>query len=211
MRRSRIALGGVVLALIVLIALSRETGVDTFFDRLQLPPDTVLTTATGSPTQFAINIDPETSTAGVIDITPPPPPPPTPRPAPVDTTRVRPEHDRPDPRVNLDLGDLLDQDAGAHGGPSSTQVAAVPPRPVEIQWPETRKLKECIGQSVNVDIWVSEDGRVKDVKIDSSAILPACADAALAAARHIRFEPGRAGGVAVAMWTKVRIDFQRRD
>jgi TonB family protein len=90
-------------------------------------------------------------------------------------------------------------------------VASIPPRPVEITWPETRQLKQCIGQSVNVKILVSEEGRVKEVKIVPAEILPACADAALAAARHIRFEPGRTGGVAAEMWTEVRIDFQRRD
>jgi TonB family protein len=64
---------------------------------------------------------------------------------------------------------------------------------------------------VNVQILVSEEGRVQDVKIGPTGMLPACADAALAAARHIRFEPGRTGGVPAAMWTEVRIDFQRRD
>ena len=59
--------------------------------------------------------------------------------------------------------------------------------PVEITWPETRQLKQCIGQSVKGCRYLSErDGNVKDVKIGPTTILPACAEAALAAARHIR-------------------------
>ena len=210
--RTRILVAGVGLAILALLLLSRETAVDNLFERVELPPDTVLTTAQGAPQAlFAVNIDPETNATRVIDVTPPPPPPP-PKPAPVDTTRVRPEQNQPDRTPDLDVGDLLEKDPGAKaGGASSTEVASIPPRPVEITWPDTRQLKQCIGQSVNVKILVSEEGRVKEVKVVPGEILPACADAALAAARHIRFEPGRTGGVAAEMWTEVRIDFQRRD
>jgi TonB family protein len=207
----RIVAAGVALCILVLLVLSRRTAVDSFYQRVELPPDTVLTTPRGVPqAQFAVNIDPETNATRVIDVTPPPPPPP-PKPAPVDTTRVRPEKNQPDRAPDLDVGDLLDKDAGAHAGASSSEAASVPPRPVEITWPDTRQLKQCVGQSVNVRILVSEEGRVEDVKIVPADVLPACADAALAAARHIRFEPGRSGGVAAAMWTEVRIDFQKRD
>lgn len=211
--RTRITAAGVALGILVLFLLARETAVDTFFERVQLPPDTVLTTPRGEPRAlFAINIDPETNATGVIDVTPPPPPPPPkPKPAPADTTRVRPEHEQPDRRPDLDVGDLTEQDAGPRAGMASTEAASVPPRPVEITWPETRKLKQCVGQSVNVRILVSEQGAVKDVELVPSSILPECADAALAAARHIRFEPGKTGGIAATMWTEVRIDFQRRD
>lgn len=209
--RTRILAAGVVLAILGLLVLSRETAVDNLFQRVELPPDTVLTTPQGVPqAQFAVNIDPETNVTRVIDVTPPPPPPP-PKPAPVDTTRVRPEQNQPDRRPDLDVGDLLEKDPGAKAGASSSEVASIPPRPIEITWPETRQLKQCIGQSVNVKILVSEEGRVKDVKIVPGAVLPACADAAVAAARHIRFEAGRTGGIAAEMWTEVRIDFQRRD
>lgn len=209
--KRRIAIAGLVLGAILLFLLARATGVDNLFQHVELAPDTMLTTPQGIPqSQFAVNIDPETNATRVIDVTPPPPPPP-PKPAPVDTTRVKPENEQPDRRPDLDLGDLTNKDAGAHGGASSAVVASVPPRPIEITWPETRQLKQCIGQSVNVQILVGEDGSVKDVKIVPGSILPACADAALAAARHIRFEPGKTGGVAATMWTDVRIDFQRRD
>ncbi len=209
--RTRVLVAGVALTILAVVLLSRETAVDNLFERVELPPDTVLTTPQGVPqAQFAVNIDPETNAMRVIDVTPPPPPPP-PRPAPVDTARVRPEQKQPDRTPDLDVGDLLEKDPGAKAGASSSEVASIPPRPIEITWPETRQLKQCIGQSVNVKILVSEEGRVKEVKIVPAEILPACADAALAAARHIRFEPGRTGGVAAEMWTEVRIDFQKRD
>jgi protein TonB len=212
--RRRVLVTGVAIAVAALLLFVRRTAVDSFFERVQVPPDTVLTTPKGVPqAQYAVNIDPETNATHVIDVTPPPPPPPapTPKPAPTDTARVRPEEKQPDRSPDLDLGDIMEKDPGARAGPTATEVASVPPRPVEITWPETRKLKQCVGQSVNVRILVSEEGSVQDVRIVPSQILPECADAALAAARHIRFEPGRTGGVPAAMWTDVRIDFQRRD
>ena len=204
-------IAGALLALVLVAVSVRRTAFDVFFHHAELPTDTSLTGQAYEPRSiFAINIDPETNATGVIDLTPPPPPPP-PRPAPTDTATVLPRESRADTRPDLDVDDLLDQAAGPRGGSASTVVAAVPPRPIEITWPETRQLKQCIGQSVNVRIRVSEEGQVKDVKVIPSDVLPACSDAALAAARHIRFEPGRQGGVPVAMWTEVRIDFQRRD
>src|SRR5712675_1485727 len=85
--RTRIAAAGIALAILALLLVARETAVDTFFERVQLPPDTVLTTPRGEPRAlFAINIDPETNATGVIDVTtPPPPPPPSPKPVPAHT------------------------------------------------------------------------------------------------------------------------------
>jgi TonB family protein len=198
----------IVLALVIVIATVHPTAVDVFFHRVTVAPDTAQVFGPGAAeTIIAIGIDPETNATGVIDVTPPPPPPPVAR----DTTRAREEEKQPDRRGDLDLDDVLEGEAAPRGGASSGKVASVPPRPVEITWPETRELKLCIGQSVNVRIWVSEAGQAKQVEAVPSAVLPACVDAALGAARRIRFEPGRQGGVPAAMWTEVRIDFQRRD
>src|SRR6188508_2305079 len=80
--RSRILVAGAVLAILAVLVLSRETAVDNLFERVDLAPDTVLTTPRGMPqAQFAVNIDPETNVTRVIDVTPPPPPP-APKPAP---------------------------------------------------------------------------------------------------------------------------------
>ena len=206
----RVVMVSLALALVFVVLSARRTAMDVFFHDVDVaPPDTLRAFDGGTPQSIiAINIDPETNATGTIDVTPPPPPPPPP-PTRTDTTTVRP--DRPD-STDLDVDDLLDQEAAPREGQQPAPVAAaVPPRPVEITWPETRQLKQCIGQSVNVRIWVSERGAVKEVKVAGEGVLPACADAALAAARHIRFEPGRQGGIPAAMWTEVRIDFQKRD
>jgi TonB family protein len=208
--RRRILIASLVLSLLFVIASVRRTAVDVFFRHAELAPDTTAASDSLSVSSIiAFHIDPETNTTGVIDVTPPPPPPPLP--ARRDTTTVRPEKPAVNAQTDLDIDELLGQDAGSRAGASPAASAAVPPRPVEITWPETRRLKACIGESVTVRIWVSEEGTVKDAQVVPSGVLPACADAALVAARHIRFEPGRQGGVPVTMWTEVRIDFQKRD
>jgi TonB family protein len=210
MNTRRVVIVSLALALVFVLVTARHTAMDVFFHDVEVaPPDTTRRIDAGSPQSIiAINIDPETNATGTIDVTPPPPPPPPP-PTRTDTTTVRPE--RPD-STDLDVDDLLAGEAAPREGQQPAPVpAAIPPRPIEITWPETRQLKQCIGQSVNVRIWVSEKGTVKDVKVAGDGMLPACAEAALAAARHIRFEPGRQGGVPVTMWTEVRIDFQKRD
>jgi len=205
----RIVIAALVLALVLVAISVRKTAIDVLFHRIEVaPPDTSFASAVnGSGSVIAIHIDPETDVTGVIDVTPPP----LPKPTPIDTATVRPERPDPEPEPDLDLDDVLDQAAGPRGTTAATDIAAVPPRPIEITWPETRQLKQCIGQRVSVRILVSEKGAVEDAKVVPSNVLPACVDAALSAARHIRFEPGRQGGVAVTMWTEVRIDFQRRE
>jgi TonB family protein len=81
---------------------------------------------------------------------------------------------------------------------------------VEITWPETRRLKHCIGRSVDVRILVGENGAAQKVEASGGGMDADCLDAALEAARRIKFEPGRVGGKASAMWTQVRIDFERK-
>lgn len=209
--RRRIVAASLGIALLFLMVSARRTAVDVFFHHTGRAPDTTAAADSLTPSSvIAFHIDPETNTTGVIDVTPPPPPPPPP-PAARDTTTVRPETPVPAQPADLDLDDLLDPDAGPRAHAAPVAAAAGPPRPVEITWPETRKLKQCIGESVTVRIWVSEEGKVKDAQVVPSGVLPACADAALVAARHIRFEPGRQGGVPITMWTEVRIDFQRQE
>ena len=215
MNARRIVVASLVLVAVLAFVMltSRRTAVDVFFQHVEVaPPDTVHTGPGAAQSIIAFTIDPETNTTAEIDVTPPPPPPPSPPPPTrTDTTTVRPDTTRSDPAPDLDVDELVEHEAAPKGGPAAAGLAAVPPRPIEITWPETRQLKQCIGQSVNVRIWVSEQGTVKDAQVVPGGGLPACADAALVAARHIRFEPGRQGGVPVTMWTEVRIDFQKRD
>ena len=165
-RSRRLAAALAVLVIAVLLVTARRTAVDTFYHHAveTAPADTgALPPALSPQSIIAFHVDPETDRSGVIDVTPPPPPPPPP--ARPDTTTVRPQ--APDRSADLDLDDLIDRAADPRGNPAPAGVAAVPPRPVEITWPETRKLRQCIGTSVTVRIWVSEEGKVKDAQVVS--------------------------------------------
>lgn len=110
----------------------------------------------------------------------------------------------------IDLGDILGDAAQPRGGGGATREQTVPPRPVEITWPETSRLKHCIGRHVNVRILVGEDGRIREVTPASAEVPADCLAAALDAARRIKFSPGRVGGRPAALWAQVRIDFEEK-
>ena len=84
------------------------------------------------------------------------------------------------------------------------------PRPVEITWPDTRSLKNCLGQHVDVQIEVSSDGSILQVKVADATQPAECIAAALQSARLIIFEPGVKDGLPVTMWTRVRIEFRKK-
>ena len=212
----RVLIAAALLAGAFLLASVRPTAVDDFFRGMGATSEGTSGTSRRAPdaqdtTSLAavIAIDPETNATRIIDVTPPPIPP---APSSDDTARTPPATDRelPPPPRDLDVGDLLDQAATPRTGGSTPTVAAVPPRPVEITWPETRRLKQCIGRSVDVKILVGEDGRAQKVEAQNAVLEPECLAAALDAARRVKFEPGRVGGLPVAMWTQVRIDFERK-
>jgi len=107
-----------------------------------------------------------------------------------------------------DLEDLT----GDHQSPlpttSSGTASAVPPRPVEITWPETSQLKHCLGLHIDVRIRVGEDGEIKQVESVQKDYPADCIAAALDAARRIRFVPGHLDGNPKEMWTLIRIGFR---
>ncbi len=86
--------------------------------------------------------------------------------------------------------------------------AVIPPRPVEITWPDTRKLAHCVGVHVTVHIQVDEKGKILQTRPEMENLPEDCVRAALEAAEKIVFEPARVNGIAVKMWTHVRIDFR---
>lgn len=110
----------------------------------------------------------------------------------------------------VDLGDILGDAGQPREGGGTRRQEAVPPRPVEITWPETKRLKHCIGNHVDVRILVGEDGSILDVVPQSPDVEADCLDAAIAAARRIKFAPGRLGGKPAELWAQVRIDFQEK-
>lgn len=87
---------------------------------------------------------------------------------------------------------------------------AIPPRPLEITWPDTRDLKNCLGHYIDVQIQVDEKGRILDVEARSGNHPEECLLAAIDSAWRIVFEPGLVDGIPSRMWTQVRIDFRRK-
>jgi len=97
----------------------------------------------------------------------------------------------------------------ADGGGGGRDTA-VPPRPVEITWPETKGLGHCLGLEIAIRIEVDKEGEVLQVKAVDAGHPPDCTKAALDAARLIRFRPGLVKGRPARMWTQLRIDFRRK-
>ena len=102
---------------------------------------------------------------------------------------------------------------GARTGDGVGQAppGVVPPRPIEITWPDTRKLSHCVGLRIDVRIRVDEKGRVERVEPASPGLPPDCVRAALDTAKRIKFTPGTVGGKPAALWSLVTIDFEKLD
>jgi hypothetical protein len=159
---------------------------------------------------IAIQVDVE-NRLRPIDVTPIPDEPlplPVVSPPAADTTVTNPPNGGDD---ELEPLDLADASAGtrARARESSTN-RVIPPRPVEITWPETSRLKECIGRHVDVDIRVGEDGTVLRVDPVEHDFPEDCLRSALNAAAQIRFVPGTVDGKPATLSTRVRIDFEKR-
>lgn len=91
-----------------------------------------------------------------------------------------------------------------------TTAAIVPPRPVEITWPETEKLGHCLGLHIDIRIRVGAGGEVMRVEALDPGHPGDCTQAAIDAAERIRFRPGTVDGKPRAMWTQIRIEFRRQ-
>ncbi len=129
------------------------------------------------------------------------------RPIPVVT-----EHDKPNDEQSEtdDLLDILGTEQTPLPSLPSTTSAVIPPRPVEITWPDTKNLSHCRDLHVDVRIQVDEKGKILSVETIDGQAPDECTRAALRAARRIVFLPGRVNGRAETMWTKIRIDFRRQ-
>lgn len=153
----------------------------------------------------AITIDiegDEPTTSEIIEQTTPEPP--TPQDAPDQPGRGD------DPASKLDILDITGEAQAPMPSERSGLDAAVPPRPVEITWPETKHLKHCLGLQILIRIQVDASGKVLRVESDERQHPSDCTKAALDAARRIKFVPGRVKGRPARMWTRLRIDFRNR-
>jgi len=142
----------------------------------------------------------------------------TPREKPVTRANENENRERPSEKTGagkaleaVDLKNLIGQDPATlpYDATGSGEVK-IPPRPLEITWPDTRKLKHCLGHQIDIRIQVDEDGRVLRVEPVEADHPSDCVRAALDSARRIVFEPGRVNGVPIRMWTQIRIDFRKK-
>jgi protein TonB len=62
--------------------------------------------------------------------------------------------------------------------------------------------------TVVLSIYVLEDGRIGDVRLDASSGYPKLDESAMREARRWRLKPGMRDGVPVAMWKQIPITFQ---
>ncbi|MCK5618190.1 MAG: TonB family protein, partial [Candidatus Krumholzibacteria bacterium] len=122
------------------------------------------------------------------------------------------EHDKPNDEQSEtdDLLDILGTEQTPLPSLPSTTSAVIPPRPVEITWPDTKNLSHCRDLHVDVRIQVDEKGKILSVETIDGQVPNECTWAALRAARRIVFLPGRVNGRAETMWTQIRIDFRRQ-
>lgn len=96
-------------------------------------------------------------------------------------------------------------------GPDTTDLIQTLPRPLEITWPDTRRLNHCLDLQITVRILVDDRGVIQQVVPHGADQPPDCVRAAVEAAKLAVFAPGTINGKPVTMWTRVRIDFRRRE
>jgi TonB family protein len=110
----------------------------------------------------------------------------------------------------LDIRDVVGRSQAPIPSQPRTRSAVVPPRPIEITWPETDDLGHCLDLYVDIRIRVDATGEVLRVEPVAADLPPDCTRAALEAARRIKFRPGTADGKPQTMWTDIRIEFRRQ-
>lgn len=206
-RRSRqwLLIAAVAVAIHLLLLLTVK---QSFFEVFQKSLDDDL--GSSSPRSAApqaivvIPIEVESDEAEVVEVTIEEPQPEPPAKEPTDVER----EGRDIEAVNI-LDVIGDAQAPIPSTPT-TSGAVVPPRPVEITWPETEKLGHCLGLNIDIRIRVGERGEVLRVEPVDSDRPRDCTQAAIDAAERIKFRPGTVDGRARAMWTQIRIEFRRQ-
>jgi len=162
--------------------------------------------ATSSPDAIiAIQIDIEAE-----DPVLPPPESATRTPSEASKPTASPQPGTEDALETMDLGELLGETRAPRAGRGGAPRETIPPRPVEITWPETRRLKHCIGSHIDVRILVGADGAIRRVEPQPNDLPPDCLASALDAAAKIKFSPGRVDGTPATLWAQVRIDFEEK-
>ncbi len=113
-------------------------------------------------------------------------------------------------KPSMELFPLKKTSSGGVGrtGPRRTTVQ---PKPLFIPWPKyPEEIKETVEGSVELLLYVDEEGKVEKVKIHRGLPHKVLNRVAVDAAWKIRFIPGREKGVPASMWVRLTIGFQQR-
>jgi hypothetical protein len=115
-----------------------------------------------------------------------------------------------EPEGMAGLGDMVGNASRPLPPAPEGDLVRIPPRPLQITWPDTKRLKICLGHQIGVRVQVDEDGRILRVEPSPSASPPECVRAAVECATQIVFAPGKINGRSAKMWTEIRIDFREK-
>lgn len=107
-------------------------------------------------------------------------------------------------------------DEGVEGGTGEAEPAGGggggirPPRPLHLvvpRLPNDVSEKKARGESVHLLVKVLPDGTVGEVRIEKGSRYQALNEAALRAARRMRYAPAERNGVGVVQWTRAEMRF----
>jgi protein TonB len=92
--------------------------------------------------------------------------------------------------------------------PVWTQPQIDPKRPLTEPMYPSRAIREGWFGTVMLSVYVMENGRISEVRLDRSSGHPELDEAAIREAKRWRLKPGMRDGVAVPMWKQIPITFQ---
>ena len=103
----------------------------------------------------------------------------------------------------------IQRSGGGSPGLAGNRKATVEPKPLYIPWPRYPKgFKGSRAGSVELLLYVNEDGEVENVKLSRGLPYAELNRIAIGSARRIRFTPGTEKGIPASMWVKLTIAFQ---
>lgn len=103
----------------------------------------------------------------------------------------------------------IERSGGGSPGLAGNRKATVEPKPLYIPWPRYPKgFKGSRVGSVELLLYVNEDGEVENVKLSRGLPHEELNRIAIGSARKIRFTPGTEKGIPTSMWVKLTIAFQ---
>jgi periplasmic protein TonB len=115
------------------------------------------------------------------------------------------------PRVTSSSGASEHSGSGSTPTPVIVQPATDPSvRLSEPLYPASEIRAGHTG-TVMLSVWVLENGKVGDVRLEQSSGYTKLDDSAMREARRWRFKPGMRDGVPTAMWKQVPVTFQLKD